>query len=363
MSMAVMALAMALPAVTIVQTPEGPKMMRGGVAYTIKGAGGDTGEDALTRLAKAGGNSIRTWGSDNLGPVLDRAEKNGLSVTVGMWLGHKRHGFKWDDPKALEGQREMVRRTVRENRHRPGVLMWALGNEMESDGNDNVALWKEVELLAKIVKAEDPSRPVLTVTADINKERARMIMENAPTLDLIGLNSYGGLPSLATRLTEFGWKKPYIVTEFGPIGPWESAKTPWGAAVETTSSEKARRYEQAYEMMAKDRRCLGSYAFTWGHKQEETSTWFGMLLPSGENTEAVDVATKAWTGRWPDNRSPHIASLTSKSKGEVAPGETIVMEVKASDPEKNAMITAWRVMRESTDKKSGGDAESVPKVL
>lgn len=349
--------------VEIVSGTHGPQLLRDGKPYSIKGAGGDTGDEGLDLLVKAGGNSIRTWGSDGIGPILDRAEKRGITVTVGMWLGHTRHGFKWDNPEQIAAQREMVRKTVRENKDRTGVLMWALGNEMESNGNDNSQLWKEIEVLAKIVKAEDPNHPVLTVTADMNKDRARMIIENAPSLDLIGLNSYGGLATLGQRLAEFGWKKPYVVTEFGPAGPWESAKTPWGAAVEATSSEKARRYEQGYETMAKDSRCFGSYAFTWGHKQEETSTWFGMLLPTGERTESVDVATKAWTGKWPANRAPIVESFRANKEQEIAAGEAIVFDMKATDPDGDPLTYHWKAMRESSDKKSGGDTEAVPEVI
>ncbi|CAN5427234.1 glycoside hydrolase family 2 TIM barrel-domain containing protein [soil metagenome] len=361
--MAILAMALVVPTVSIVQTAKGPQLVRGGVPYTVKGAGGDTGDEGLDLLVKAGGNSIRTWGSEGIGDILDRAEKRGLTVTVGMWLGHVRHGFKWDDPAQIAAQREMVRKTVRENRDRPAVLMWALGNEMESDGNDNPRLWKEIEALAKIVKAEDPNHPVLTVTADMNKDRARMIIENAPSLDLIGLNSYGGLVTLGQRLTDFRWKKPYIVTEFGPAGPWESPKTAWGAAIEATSTEKAKKYEAGYEAMAKDSRCLGSYAFTWGHKQEETSTWFGMLLPTGERTESVDVATKAWTGKWPANRSPQIESLTADQPSELEAGQAVIVALKATDADGNPLACVWQLVRESSDKKSGGDDEAVPQEM
>src|SRR3546814_19989887 len=50
------------------------QFIRGGEPYFVKGAGG-TGY--LDRLASYGGNSIRTWGSNNGQRVLDSAAKHG----------------------------------------------------------------------------------------------------------------------------------------------------------------------------------------------------------------------------------------------------------------------------------------------
>ena len=49
-------------------------------------------EDILSTidgLMAAGGNSIRTWSAEKLEPILDEAHKHGLTVTVGLWLGHE----------------------------------------------------------------------------------------------------------------------------------------------------------------------------------------------------------------------------------------------------------------------------------
>ena len=76
------------------QTDRGWQLLRDGEPYLIRGAGGKT---ALLELAAAGGNSIRTWGGDDIDALLDAAHELGLSVTVGIWLGHERHGFDYDD--------------------------------------------------------------------------------------------------------------------------------------------------------------------------------------------------------------------------------------------------------------------------
>src|SRR5262245_5498330 len=62
--------------VQIVQRDGHFELLHNGETYFVKGGGG--GENALESLAMAGGNSIRLWGDQRLGDVLDRAQKLGL---------------------------------------------------------------------------------------------------------------------------------------------------------------------------------------------------------------------------------------------------------------------------------------------
>ena len=88
-------------------------LMRNGEAYPVKGAGFSNGDLGL--LAAFGGNSIRTWGIDQLEqlvdgkPLLDRAHELGLSVTAGFWVKHARHGFDYTDAASVEAQRRSLR--------------------------------------------------------------------------------------------------------------------------------------------------------------------------------------------------------------------------------------------------------------
>ena len=75
-------------AVKIVKNENGYQLLRGGEPYYIKGAGGTV---HLDKLKSYGGNSIRTWGVDaNTDKILDEAEKEGLTVTFGIWMGQER---------------------------------------------------------------------------------------------------------------------------------------------------------------------------------------------------------------------------------------------------------------------------------
>lgn len=318
------------------QGAEGWRLLRGGKPYFVRGAGG--GGD-LRLLASSGGNSVRTWGADEAGAVLDAAERQGLTVTVGIWLGHKEHGFRYDDPKSVAAQLEQARGYVEKYRDHPALLCWAVGNEMEGDGSDpNV--WRAVQDIARMIKRADPAHPTLTVIAEIGGDgfKARRVAAYCPDIDILGVNSYGGLASLPARLKAAGWTKPYIVTEFGTNGPWEVGKTPWGAPLEPTSTEKARQYAANYaaSIAGQPGWCLGAYVFLWGEKVEATPTWFGMFLHGGnERLGTVDAMQLAWSGRSPAHPVPTLTRVESAAAGkEIAArsAQSILLEATGDGP-------------------------------
>ena len=138
--------------VELVQTEQGWSLLRGGQPYFIRGAGGEGDLDAL---AAAGGNSLRLWGADDIGDVLDAAHARGLSVTVGIWLGHERHGFDYGDPAQVADQLDRVRETVLAYRDHPAVLIWALGNEMEGyAAGDDPRIWAAVNEAANVLSVD-----------------------------------------------------------------------------------------------------------------------------------------------------------------------------------------------------------------
>ena len=231
--------------VKIVQADGKSRLSVNGAPFFIRGAGGG-GPKSL--LLQCGGNSFRTWG---IGPAtrkeLDEAQRLGLRVALGVWLGHKEHGFNYNDPGSVEKQREEVRQAVLRYKDHPALLMWGLGNEMELHDNNTPQLWKSVEDLAKMVHEIDAKHPAMTVIAEIGDKKVQKIQQYCPDIDVIGINSYGGGPSLAARYRAAGGKRPFVVTEFGPPGTWESGRNAFGAAPELTSTEKARHYRATYE--------------------------------------------------------------------------------------------------------------------
>jgi len=337
------------------------QLLRAGKPFEIKGVGG-TGRMDL--LFENGGNAMRTWGTDRAGFELDAVHQRGGALMLGIWLGHKSY-FDYANKEQTAKQAAMVRGEVQKFKDHPGLLMWGLGNEMEIN-NDTPELWSHIEELCKIVKSIDPNHPTVTVVADITDQKIANINKYCPSLDILGINSYGGLISLPDRLKKAGWTRPYVITEFGPTGPWENPKSEWNAALEPNSSVKAAKYAADYDKSIAGQKgwCLGSFAFLWGDKQEETPTWFGMFLPTGEKTEAVDVIRQRWTGKPSANLSPRILSeKCSVSRKDAVAGGSADIEVQASDPEGDA-LQYWYEMRWETGYKTyAGENEQKPDVV
>lgn len=363
-----------MPAVQLAANPQGLwRFVIDGAEFPLHGAGGAEAEGLLERLREAGGTCVRTWGAETLDRTfadgetfLDRAHRLGLMVLAGIWVEHERHGFDYSDTSAVEAQRERTRSVIRRHRHHPAILAWSIGNEMEgpSSATGSEPALREVENLVRIAKEEDPSRPVMTIIA-FHPGKIRNIMNLCPSIDLLGLNSYGGASGIGPALEAAGWTKPFAVTEFGVPGFWEVPTTAWGAPLEPDSQAKARTYYATQVLVTRQQtgheRCVGTFAFLWGWKQERTATWFGMFLPTLEKLPTVDAMTRAWTGQWPSNRCPKITRITSESSGAlVPPGTHQVAEVSVIDPEGDALSYHWTIAAESTAQSEGGDAEYVP---
>jgi len=333
----------------------GWQLLRGGEPFLIRGAGGN---GPLDPLAAAGANSVRTWSAEGAGKILDEAHEHGLTVTVGIWLGHERHGFDYNDPQQVAAQLARAREVVLEHRDHPALLMWGVGNEMEGfDGGDDPVIWKAVNDVAAMVKELDPHHPVMTVTAEVGGGRIASLHQSSPAIDVHGINSYGGALSVAERLRKGGGTKPYVITEFGPVGPWEMPTTDWGAPYEQTSTQKADFYRRSYQkaVVESNGQSLGSYAFLYGSKMEATATWFGMLLDDGSKLGSFDVMTELWSGQAPRDMSPTIEPLVIDTPAEVAPGTHVRVSAAAKDPEGRDVSVRWVLRPESGEYLTGGD--------
>ncbi|MDB6154015.1 MAG: hypothetical protein JWL90_2468 [Chthoniobacteraceae bacterium] len=338
------------------------ELLRDGKPYLVRGGGGSGDEASLKSLAAAGGNSIRLWGDEKLGETLDVAQKLGLTVTAGIWLGQVRQGFDWADAEGLAKQREHIRATVEKYKNHPALLVWALGNEMEDPQGKNGAVWTAINSLAVMVRQIDPHHPTMTVVAEIGGDKVKNIHRLCPEIDIVGINSYGGAASVGERYKKLGGTKPYILTEFGPAGIWEVTKDKLGAYPEPTSTEKADAYRNAYQsaVLGQPGVCLGSYAFLWGQKQEVTATWFSMFLSDGSRLATADAISELWTGKPPVNRCPTLTSLKFDTVANAKPGAAIRASLTAADPENDPLKVTWSLLRDPEQFGGGGDKEEAP---
>jgi len=340
------------------------KLYRGGEPYYINGAGGS---ENLDLLVSVGGNSIRRWSTGrNTMNLLDRAHNLGISVCLGLDMGKERHGFDYNNKEAVSKQLERMRREVLKYKDHPAVLTWGIGNELDLNYT-NTTVWHAVNDVSKMIHNEDPHHLTTTMIAGINQEKVNHIKEKCSDLDLLSLNTYRGLSTLPENIREYGWNKAYIVTEWGPTGHWESPRTAWDVAIEETSTTKAELYRDRYQMSmnSDSEKCLGSYVFLWGQKQERTHTWYGMFMENGDPIEVVDSMQYNWTGKWPEKRSPGIIDYQLDGKTAydniyLKPGQPVEARVFPKYRSSGKIKFEWEVYKESTDLKEGGDREENP---
>jgi len=346
-------------------------LLRGGEPYEIKGAGLEYSD--LGIFAGHGGNSIRTWRTDNENStgleVLDEAARHGVTVALCIEIGRERHGFDYDDEDAVARQLEYARGEVLKYKDHPALLTWVIGNEPNLYFK-NPKVFDAVNEISEMIHGLDPNHPTTTALAGFNAELAGMIEQRVPDLDFVSVQFYGDIVNLPRYLEEIGYEKPLMVTEWGSIGHWEVRKTAWGAPVEQHSSAKAANYLKSHEIAiaSNPEQVMGSYVFLWGQKQERTPTWYGMFLEDGTATETIDVMHYIWTGEWPENRSPQIETMQFDSR---TSEKDIVLKtngrykalVAAKDPDGDALEYRWEIMSESEATQEGGDREDVPKII
>jgi len=301
--------------VEIRQGDQGWQLLRGGEPYYVKGVGGSV---HLDRAKAYGANSLRTWSAADAAKVLDDAHAKGMTVLFGLWVGQERQGFDYEDSKSVKAQLEQFTEVVKTYKDHPALLMWGIGNENDLFYND-FSVWNAINDIAKMIHEQDPNHPTMTVTAGLYVAEVQLIQERAPHIDILGINTYGGLIGIDKQVRAFGWKKPYMI-------------------------------------------------FLWGQKQETTPTWYGIFLEDGSETEVVDVLEKVWSGSWPSNKSPKLESFTLNGKRpqqsiKVNRRQKSSVELQVTEPENETLTYRLEILPESTDIKSGGDKEDRPASL
>jgi hypothetical protein len=336
----------------LLKTPAGYELRRNGKPFFVKGAGAP--KERLAELARYGANSGRTWGvGADSQAYLDEAQKRGIAVTIGFWM-RRNDGFSYRDPKQLDEQAAEFRKWVRTYRSHPALLMWAVGNEVEL-GGEQPEIWLQTERLAKIAKEEDPGRPVMAVVADMWPEKMDALLKYCPTLDLLGVNSYTGLPTLRERMVR--WTKPYLVTEFAFTQLTKNDSFPFVSFIEPGSRAKAASVESAYrkQILAEPGRILGSYFFYWSAASTGTSGLHSPFLSTGEALESVPTMARLWRGRAISNRWP-VLRVDTKPR-EVGAGSWLGLAVSSRDPDGDAVTTRWELLSNEPSKRFVGDFE------
>jgi hypothetical protein len=346
-----------------------------GEPFYIKGAGLDLGIDNIKSLASHGGNAFRTWrvenGERSALEVLDEAHQHGLMVCMGLEVARERHGFDYDDKKAVAQQLALIKQDILALKDHPALLMWGIGNELNLR-HTNPKVWDAVNDLSKMIHEVDPNHPTTTMLAGAEPADIKLVAKRCTDVDLLSVQVYGEIDQLPRFLSESEFKGAYTVSEWGATGHWESPCTDWKRPIEANSSEKAESYRERYlnYIAADTAQCIGSFVFLWGQKQERTPTWYGVFLENGLRLGAAQVMQSLWAGESQEHRAPIISSLTvngstAADSVHLKQGKTysaLLSIDKQSDP---ALSYRWEIMRE-VDKdveSDGGDFEPTPEVV
>jgi len=357
--------------VEVLQTEGTYRLFVNGEPFYVKGAGCEFGD--LASLSEHGANSLRTWRIDNgkrTGKeVLDEAHRYNLKVLMGIEVGNERHGFDYNDTAAVGQQLERIREQVLALKDHPALLAWGIGNELNLRYT-NVKVWDAVNEISKMIHQVDGYHPTTTMLAGISKEDVEYLEQHGSDLDFLSIQMYGDIINLQQRIADSGYRGPYMVTEWGATGHWEVPVTEWNAPVEPTSTEKAadirKRYERA--ILQDSTRCLGSYVFLWGQKQERTPTWYGLFTENGKETEAIETMQYLWSGAWPENRAPQISDPLIDGKTRyhnvvLVAGKPYRATLETKDPDGDALTLRSEILPESSDLGEGGDPETRPGAL
>lgn len=341
-----------------------------GTPTYIKGIGGN---HRLDIAARSGANAFRTWGGDieTVAKALQDAAAHGMWVMQGIDM--TKDSARYHDEVYKNEKREEVRRLAETFKNDKSLLAWGIGNEIDL-GNANIeAAWNFVEELAQLIKSIDKRHLVSTVIS-YKASALNMIARYAPSLDYVGINVYGPMQEVRATVDHSDYKGPIMITEWGPTGWWETTYTEWKAPIEQTSEEKRQVYEERYsQYIASNPRCLGSFVFLWGQKEERTPTWFSMFVENGvdglplkgEKTPMVEAMQRVWNKQEPEQTAPVVQTLTvngqhSSASVRVSKGSTFEGEVKAADKESSKLTYVWEILKEATVLGFGGSYEPRP---
>lgn len=367
--------------VSIVNSDKGFELRVNDKPYVIKGVGmGYSQAKDLARFAAAGGNTFRTWESQQLDEQLEAARRHGLMVLVGLDAGKQLGGFDYRDKSAVDAQYDRLVQFIERYKRHPNVLGWILANEpnlvFDASGAPAMAdpaVYDALGQLSQYIHENDPYHPV-TVSFSFTPSLASDIddaLSRIPELDFVSLQAYGALSVIPDFVNDTPIEKPFMITEYGPIGHWEMPSTSWGREIEEPSGPKAAGFidrMQPVVMHDTTGKLLGAFAFLWGQKQERTPTWYGMFTESGEKTAIVDELTHLWTGNYPDNRAPLSESITLQGKSafdsvRLKPGESVMAELSVTDSDNEVMRTHWQLMEEVQQRSDGGHFEATPPMV
>ncbi|MFN3402788.1 MAG: glycoside hydrolase family 2 TIM barrel-domain containing protein [Cytophagaceae bacterium] len=300
----------------------------------------------LKELQFLGVNTIRTWGTnDETKVLLDSAHAYGIKVMVGIWLRHGRPGMEGDDSfnylqdkKGMDDMYKGAIETVNKYKNHPAVLWWGVGNEVILNIATDQEKKEYSQFLEKVcseIKRIDADHPVASV--DAWNFAFKWWKEYAPSIDVYGVNVYGGGSNqIPDELSKLGIDKPYVITEYGVSGEWDAKEDKNGVRTEPGDREKYDVIAKGYKDWIKSKpNCLGVYVFHYESGKNFGAVWL-LMKYDGAYRPAYWATREAFTGKKPVNNVPEINSFTVQDTALPA-GSWIPVKLSVSDKENDEL--------------------------
>ncbi len=328
-----------------------------GKPFYIKGAGfGKTVHAGnidyyFSEMKKIGLNSFRTWGIGHDTPLmLEKAEKYGLMVDVGIWLLQNKKGEK-KSVDYINGEKyktetlKEIGEHVKKFKDYPAVLMWNVGNEVVLDletEEEKIAFAKYVEEICKLIHKIDPNHPVTSSSAW--SLAWPYFKKYTPSLDIYGVNVYGGLVVIKEEWEKIGVDKPYLITEYGPHGEWEVSVDGNEQAIIPSEEVKANAYFNGWKNYIEKNKGLniGGYAFIFEGNEDFGGAWFNIFM-LGRKRAAYWKIYEMFTGKQVKNSSPRISQFKLSKITGIYPEEKISVSVEAKDLDKDRLNYVFKI--------------------
>jgi hypothetical protein len=322
------------------------------------------------RVRSFGVNTIRRYGSNWYDRnILKLADEKGLKVLFGFWFEQKVDYLT--NAEKLQAYTRQVEETVRSRRGERSIIAWGLGNEVWGLLKHRYAqpYLTEVrhahvdfiETLARRIHELDPERPVYAAHEHSPQIAGSLadFARGAPSLDFTAVNSYyeERMSQLARVATRMDPTRPYLISEFGPDGYWETRqvqRSSFGALLEPSTDEKIHSYERGWQVHTLENRGsnIGAVAYCWRDRYEATATWFGLTDPDGRLKPTGLAMKRLWTGKDPGT-GPRVLALNGPTDS-ILPGSTVEFSAAIKPPPRGETLEyKWRLASEEFDFKVG----------
>lgn len=304
----------------------------------------------LKDLKSLGVNTIRIWATNETTlTLLDSASAYGIKVMVGIWMRHGKPGMEADDSfnyledkSGMEAMYENAVATVKKYKEHPAVLTWAIGNEVYL----NIATDAEKEayshLLERIcsdIKELDVNHPITSVEAwTFGFDWWQKLV---PSIDIYGINCYGaGANILPEELKKRGIDTPYVITEFGVTGEWDSQNDKNGVKIEPSDQQKYDAIATGYHKWINNKpSCLGVYFFHYADGNQFISPWLFTHYKNMYRPQYWAIRA-AYTNQPPINNIPVIQSFGLPDV-EIQSGTWVPVTLKISDQEGEILAVSF----------------------